>query len=728
MRLAGLAQKKSMFASRLCGLVIDEAHLVYVWRQFRSNYAALSRMRTLWPKVPIMTLSATFAPHVASYVHKSLELMTGAKLIRRQIDRPNIFLARRPISNQSSFEDLDFIIPNYECDIRLIPKTMIFVDSRPMVCALTDYLLKNLSLAWIRSYMDPSDAPAPPEDVVADYTTILSQERRTQVLAKFYEGTCRVIVCTDAAGMGIDIRDVQRVIQWKATSILNLASYFQRVGRAGRDASYDSVAIFFHQSSLAQLDNEYALYKEDIEGRKGVEVLKNIRAFDRGTDDGVLVRRGKRSLKNVLQNRGLEFGQSAQNEESSTDPRKLICRGLLNQIGTTGCMRSAILRYFDFPNSDVPPERCCDSCLQRGNLEVPVSVASLLPEHIVENFEGDPDESEDEDEEEQEGEVRNLQEEQSIMNLSQPITIRRARIPALTPAQIETLQSALRSLRHQIWSSQLTKAVQYRLSPFRETIFLTDLEVSRLSMNAHKIQQLDHIAKHLNANKNFQWTLIAPYISDVFKCIQDTYAELAPTIAPVIRRKPITIQKSVSQQTDQDLRKRQLKREANQRYYAKQKALRMAAAKEQQVLSDISNVHHTSNTIAISGLSHPPCGTTCGSTTTAPNLQIAAINPLPTATTLENPAPEPPFTATPKRPTAKSKGSAAISKAPTACGDTSRATPAHITTVLTDNTQSILQELPTTPNTIGLSSGSRIRKNPSWPTDKENSAKRVRIL
>lgn len=85
MKLAGLSSKKTQFAQRLCGLVIDEAHLVFVWRHFRTTYASLSRMRSLWPKVPIMTLSATFAPHVASYVHKSLELMKGVKLIRRTI-------------------------------------------------------------------------------------------------------------------------------------------------------------------------------------------------------------------------------------------------------------------------------------------------------------------------------------------------------------------------------------------------------------------------------------------------------------------------------------------------------------------------------------------------------------------------------------------------------------------------------------------------------------------
>ena len=66
-------------------------------------------------------------------------------LIRQQIDRPNVYLAKRQISNQSSFDDLNFIIANYACDIQLIPKTMIFVHSRPMVCALMDYLLSRLA-------------------------------------------------------------------------------------------------------------------------------------------------------------------------------------------------------------------------------------------------------------------------------------------------------------------------------------------------------------------------------------------------------------------------------------------------------------------------------------------------------------------------------------------------------------------------------------------------------
>lgn len=482
--------------------------------------------------------------------------MTGTKLIRRQIDRPNVYLARRRISNQSSFDDLNFIIPNYACDIRLIPKTMIFVDSRPMVCALTDYLLNRLALAWVRS---AAERP-PPEDVVADYSTILSNERRLHVLDKFREGSCRVIACTDAAGMGIDIRDVQRVIQWKATSILSLTSYFQRAGRAGRDPSCHSVAIMFHQSSLGELENEYALYKEDIQGACGNEILKAIKAFDGGTDEGAAVRRGKRTMKNILQNRGLECDhtKSTNSEESSTDPRsadprKLICRGLLSQIGTTGCMRSSILRYFDFWKSDVPPERCCDSCVERGELELPSNIYSLLPEHIIDTHPDDEDEPDDDDEPDDE-EDEDCEDEattqtvpthsqQSLPTLSMmPLSTSRPRIPALTPAQIHIFQDALGSLRTKIWSSQFQNFIRNKLSPFRDTLFFTEPEIFRLSVNGHKIQQVDNIAKYLNVNKNFQWTTIAPYIADVLKCIQDAYSALnIPSIPPPTRgRKPQT--------------------------------------------------------------------------------------------------------------------------------------------------------------------------------------------
>ena len=131
--------------------------------------------------------------------------------------------------------------------------------------------------------------------------------------------------------MGIDIRNVQRVIQLRATSILNLASYFQCAGRAGRDPSCNGVAIIFHQASLNQMDGKYELFHQDIEGPRGVEMLKKIRGFDEGIDDAVLARRGEKLFKECLTESGNRRGSSSQNnseESSSSNPRKLICRGL----------------------------------------------------------------------------------------------------------------------------------------------------------------------------------------------------------------------------------------------------------------------------------------------------------------------------------------------------------------------------------------------------------------
>ena len=200
MTLTGIV-KKSVFAKWLCALVVDEAHLIYVWRNFRSEYANLSCLWTLWPDVPIMILSATMAPHVAKYVHKSLEMHRGARLIKRSINRDNIYFHREQITNASVFGDLDWIIPKAIQDISQIPKTMIFVDSLPGVCALTDYLIPRLNQQW-RGH------ESLPTDCICDFSATLSTERREQVRELLKGNTCKIIISTEACGMGMDIGDI----------------------------------------------------------------------------------------------------------------------------------------------------------------------------------------------------------------------------------------------------------------------------------------------------------------------------------------------------------------------------------------------------------------------------------------------------------------------------------------------------------------------------------------
>lgn len=150
-----------------------------------------------------MALSATLSPHVLRFVQKSLVMNEPTRLLKRSIDRPNIKLVCMPIAHSiASRKDLMFLVPvtSSTFDARKIPKTMLFMDSRAIVCDTATQLITRLPLQHRNS------------DVICDYSTALSEPRRAQIMQKFKAGVCRILICTEAAGMGIDVPDVQRVI------------------------------------------------------------------------------------------------------------------------------------------------------------------------------------------------------------------------------------------------------------------------------------------------------------------------------------------------------------------------------------------------------------------------------------------------------------------------------------------------------------------------------------
>ena len=326
------------------------------------------------------------APHVGKYVHKSLEMTRPTRLIKRCVDRPNIYFHRVGIRNASVFSDLDWLIPKNLVDSQVIPKTMVFIDSLPGACAMVDHLIARVKKEW------SGDCP-PHRDLVCDFSTALSMERREQILTSFRDGNNRLLVCTEACGMGLDIGDVVRVIQWKATKLLNLATFFQRAGRAGRINSNQTVAILYHQESLRDLQGIYEVFKSDINGPEGAEMLSTIRTFDFGSDDAANIRHGKNSTKNILKNQGIQMGRQIEHvtdDIEGPDARKAICRGILSYIGTQGCMRSILLKYLDSSvHSERLANRCCCSCTLTGNYELDFDIQQLLPSTGDEDGEGD---------------------------------------------------------------------------------------------------------------------------------------------------------------------------------------------------------------------------------------------------------------------------------------------------------------------------------------------------
>ena len=407
---------------------------------------------------------------------------------------------RRAIRNASSYEDLNWIIPAGLKSLGEIYKTMIFVDSLSAVCELTDHLIARFKLEWRGPPMR-----AMPGESIADFSAVLSTERREQILMRFKEGECKILVCTEAAGMGIDIGDVRRVIQWKASQLLNLSSFYQRSGRAGRNIHHQAIAILYYQASLGQLAGDYELFSHDIEGPRGQEILAAIRAFDFGNDESSLARKGRQSVKNIFKNQGLLVTPQSTNVRG--DPRKVICRGILTYIGTQGCMRAAIMKYFDSdgsPNST--STKCCTSCTDLAVLDE--DILSLLPPNpgaSNPNAQSDEDANDESD--------KDIAEQPTII-AKHPNVFKRT-----TPEQRVAVTQELNQFRTHLRLSLYDTNTETQFCPIPPSFFLSNKEIERLSQQAHRITTEAELAKRLSQQRNYQWAPIAPYVSQVIEII-----------------------------------------------------------------------------------------------------------------------------------------------------------------------------------------------------------------
>lgn len=225
--------KKCRFFSDLVCIVIDEAHVAWAWQSFRYEYCHLATLRSYLPKVPFLLLSATLALNVLGYLHATLHLHQRTKIYRVSIDRPNITSIVSTIRTPG-FSALEWLAPAAGRASE-IPKTMVFTDNINESQELVTYIRRKLPLHLQRNDRDRATVRA--------YSASLTWNARVQNLAAFRLGDARILVCTDAAGLGVDISDVEIVVQWRISRQLSLAGLIQRIGRAGRDPSIHAVAV-----------------------------------------------------------------------------------------------------------------------------------------------------------------------------------------------------------------------------------------------------------------------------------------------------------------------------------------------------------------------------------------------------------------------------------------------------------------------------------------------------
>ncbi|EMD32167.1 hypothetical protein CERSUDRAFT_21294, partial [Gelatoporia subvermispora B] len=252
--------KKSSFTSRLQYFVFDEGHCVSEWSSFREKYKHLGSLRYLIPhSVPFYVASATLPSPVLADVSDMLHLRsTRTDFILRSNDRPDIALSVRKMRfSASSYKDLDFLIPNnFKDGDPRPPKFLIFFNSIKESEAATRYLRSRL--------------PEHMRNKVKYFHSIMSDAYCDDEFEALKTGKSFGLCVTDSFGMGLDLSDIEIIIQWKVPSSMN--TLWQRFGRAARGADFLGFAI---------LIAEKAHWDDETEKRKAQKVQQNARAKKR---------------------------------------------------------------------------------------------------------------------------------------------------------------------------------------------------------------------------------------------------------------------------------------------------------------------------------------------------------------------------------------------------------------------------------------------------------------
>ncbi|KAJ7135359.1 P-loop containing nucleoside triphosphate hydrolase protein [Mycena crocata] len=291
------------FAKKIAAFVIDEAHCISQWGDdFRTEYAELGTLRAFVPShVPFMFASATLPPLVLAEVRKSLHVSADASYhVNLGMDRVNIaWFVQLMNTAKTDLEALDFLCPDHlsEDDLVVLMQTMVFFDDINLAMDALEHLRDRL--------------PRRNRGQIAIYHSRRSKRSKRIIMEKFRSGEIKILLTTEAAGMGCDIPHVEQVVQFMVPGSLSI--WMQRAGRAGRNFLIAARAILLVQPSVFQEVT-----------KKGGEVT-----------DGVVF-------------------------------KKAVESALREWIATKECRRDVADEYFDNGVKRKPPTgACCDNCLRK---------------------------------------------------------------------------------------------------------------------------------------------------------------------------------------------------------------------------------------------------------------------------------------------------------------------------------------------------------------------------
>ena len=198
-------------------ITVDEAHCISQWGyDFRPSYLQIAVIRKLVPNVPILALTATATPNVIDDIQERLGF-TEKNVFRMSFERKNLaYVVRQAEDKEAEMVHI----------LQSIPKTaIVYCRSRKRTKEVAQLLMQyGISATWYHAGLEPA----------------VKDQRQSE----WQHDKVRVMVATNAFGMGIDKADVRVVVHMDCPS--SLEAYFQEAGRAGRDGQKAYAVLLYN--------------------------------------------------------------------------------------------------------------------------------------------------------------------------------------------------------------------------------------------------------------------------------------------------------------------------------------------------------------------------------------------------------------------------------------------------------------------------------------------------
>jgi ATP-dependent DNA helicase RecQ len=285
---------------KICLFAIDEAHCISQWgHDFRPEYQQMGVLKDRFPQIPVVALTATADRLTRKDIEQHLHLQE-AKTFLASFDRPNLSLTVLPGTDR-------------------INEILRWMKERPNQSGII-YCLSRKSVETVAAKLKE-------KGYKADYYHAgMNPAARARVQEDFVKDDLEIIVATIAFGMGIDKSNVRWVIHYNLPK--NIESYYQEIGRAGRDGLPSETLLYYSYADVITLQKFI-----DDSGQKDILQTKLDRIVQYA--DAKTCRR-----QILLSYFGEHYDGQCDNCDNCKNPQRMIDGTVLVQKALSACLRA----------------------------------------------------------------------------------------------------------------------------------------------------------------------------------------------------------------------------------------------------------------------------------------------------------------------------------------------------------------------------------------------------